>query len=127
MNKIFIPAVALAAMFMIGCSNSAIDVPPENVQMRMDYMSFLREMNNRQQVQGGFVREISGAAGELTDNDTDKEKLVSLSKELLKAKGEEVSRLCVEMGKLIPLGEGYEDYYPSAKNSGGSVGVDDTQ
>jgi hypothetical protein len=127
MNKIFIPAVALAAMFMIGCSNSSIDVPPENVQMRMDYMSFLREMNNRQQVQGGYVREISGAAGELTDNDTDKEKLVSLSKELLKAKGEEVSRLCVEMGKLIPLGEGYEDYYPSAKNSGGSVGVDDTQ
>ena len=70
---------------------------------------------------------ISQAAGELTDNDTDKEKLVSLSKELLKAKGEDVSRLCVEMGKLIPLGEGYEDYYPSAKNSGGSVGVDDQQ
>ena len=46
---------------------------------------------------------------------------------LSKTKGEDVSRLCVEMGKLIPLGEGYEDYYPSAKNSGGSVGVDDQQ
>lgn len=31
-------------------------------------------MNNRQQVQGGYVREISQAAGELIDNDTDKEK-----------------------------------------------------
>ena len=119
-------SVAAAMILLAGC-NSAVEVPPENVQMRMDYMSFLREMNNRQQVQGGYVREISQAAGELTDNDTDKEKLVSLSKELLKAKGEDVSRLCVEMGKLIPLGEGYDDYYPSAKNSGGSVGVDEQQ
>ena len=65
--------VAAAMILLAGC-NSAVEVPPENVQMRMDYMSFLREMNNRQKVQGGYVREISQAAGELIDNDTDKEK-----------------------------------------------------
>ena len=48
-------SVAAAMILLAGC-NSAVEVPPENVQMRMDYMSFLREMNNRQKVQGGYEK-----------------------------------------------------------------------
>ena len=95
--------------------------------MRMDFMGFLREMNGRQQPQRQYIQEIITNADGLTENETDKEKLVSLAKELLKAKGEDVSRLCVEMGPLMPLGEGYENYYPKMESAGGSVGIENQQ
>ena len=126
MNK-FLTIAAVASIFLIGCNSGSVTLPPENVQMRMDFMSFLREMNDRQQPQRQYIQEIITNADGLTENDADKEKLVSLAKELLKAKGEDVSRLCVEMGPLMPLGEGYENYYPKMESAGGSVGIENQQ
>ena len=126
MNKFFTFA-AITSIFMIGCNSGSVTLPPENVQMRMDFMGFLREMNDRQQPQRQYIQEIITNADGLTENETDKEKLVSLAKELLKAKGEDVSRLCVEMGPLMPLGEGYENYYPKMESAGGSVGIENQQ
>ncbi len=126
MNKFFTFA-AITSIFMIGCNSGSVTLPPENVQMRMDFMAFLREMNDRQQPQRQYIQEIITNADGLTETDTDKEKLVSLAKELLKAKGEDVSRLCVEMGPLMPLGEGYENYYPKMESAGGSVGIENQQ
>ena len=94
--------------------------------MRADYLGFL-EMNSRQVV-ANYITELS-AASELTDNDADKEKLESLCKDLSKAKGngEEISRICVEMGKLIPMPEEYKGYYPNAQSSGNSAGDDNEE
>ena len=126
MNKFFTFA-AITSIFMIGCNSGSVTLPPENVQMRMDFMAFLREMNDRQQPQRQYIQEIITNADGLTENETDKEKLVSLAKKLFKAKGEDVSRLCVEMGPLMPLGEGYESYYPKMESAGGSVGIENEQ
>ncbi len=126
MNK-FLTFAAITSIFMIGCNSGSVTLPPENVQMRLDFMAFLREMNDRQQPQRQYIQEIITNADGLTETDTDKEKLVSLAKELLKAKGEDVSRLCVEMGPLMPLGEGYENYYPKMESGGGSVDIENQQ
>ena len=114
MNK-FLTIAAVASIFLIGCNSGSVTPPPENVQMRMDFMGFLREMNGRQQPQRQYIQEIVANAEGLTENEGDKEKLISLAKEIQKAKGEDVSRLCVEMGQLMPLGDGYENYYPKMK------------
>lgn len=126
MNK-FLTIAAVASIFLIGCNSGSVTLPPENVQMRMDFMGFLREMNGRQQPQRQYIQEIVANAEGLTENEGDKEKLISLAKELEKAKGEDVSRLCVEMGQLMPLGDGYENYYPKMKNAGGDVGIENQQ
>lgn len=31
------------------------------------------------------------------------------------------------MGSLMPLGQGYENYYPKMENAGGSVDIEDQQ
>ena len=127
MNRL-LSLFVIASLVTVGCS-TAPEAPPVDVQMRADYLGFLREMNSRQVVITGYVKDLSGASAELTDNDADKEKLESLCKDLTKTKGngEEISRICVEMGQLIPLPEKYKGYYPNAQSSGNSKGDDNEQ
>ena len=127
MNRL-LSLFVIASLVTVGCSTGP-KAPPVDVQMRADYLGFLREMNSRQVVLAGYVKDLSGASAELTDNDADKEKLESLCEDLLKTKGngEEVSRICIEMGQLIPLPEEYSGYYPNAKSAGNSAGDDNEQ
>jgi hypothetical protein len=122
MNRL-LSLFVIASLVTVGCGTKP-DVPPVDVQMRADYLGFLREMNSRQVVVVDYVKDLSAASGELTDNDADKEKLESLCKDLTKTKGksEEISRSCVEMGKLIPMPEKYKGYYPNDKSSGSAAG-----
>jgi hypothetical protein len=122
MNRL-LSLFVIASLVTVGCGTKP-DVPPVDVQMRADYLGFLREMNSRQVVMVAYVKDLSSASAELTDNDADKEKLESLCKDLTKTKGksEEISRICVEMGKLIPMPEKYKGYYPNAKSSGSAAG-----
>ena len=127
MNRL-LSLFVIASLVTVGCG-TAPEIPTENVQMRKAYMAFLREMNSRQVVLSGYVKDLSSASAELTDNDADKEKLESLCKDLTKTKGngEEISRICVEMGQLIPLPEKYKGYYPNAQSAGNSAGDDNEQ
>jgi hypothetical protein len=122
MNRL-LSLFVIASLVTVGCGTKP-DVPPVDVQMRADYLGFLREMNSRQVVVVDYVKDLSAASGELTDNDADKEKLESLCKDLTKTKGksEEISRICVEIGKLIPMPEKYKGYYPNDKSSGSAAG-----
>lgn len=122
MNKL-LPLFLISSFVMVGCGTTP-EIPPVNVQMRGDFLGFLREMNNRQVVTPSYVHELSEASEELTDNDADKEKLEALCKELLKTKGkgDEISRICIEMGQLIPMPEKYKSYYPNAQSSGKGAG-----
>ena len=127
MNRL-LSLLVIASLVTVGCGTKP-NVLPVDVQMRADYLGFLREMNSRQVVLANYITELSAASGELTDNDADKEKLESLCKDLSKAKGngEEISRICVEMGKLIPMPEEYKGYYPNAQSSGNSAGDDNEE
>lgn len=127
MNRL-LSLFVIASLVTVGCS-TAPEAPPVDVQMRADYLGFLREMNSRQVVMMNYVKELSAASEELTDNDADKEKLESLCKDLTKTKGkgEEISRICVEMGALIPMPEKYKGYYPNAASSGNGAGDDNQQ
>ena len=66
MNK-FLTIAAVASIFLIGCNSGSVTLPPENVQMRMDFMGFLREMNGRQQPQRQYIQEIVANAEGLTE------------------------------------------------------------
>ena len=68
MNK-FLTIAAVASIFLIGCNSGSVTLPPENVQMRMYFMGFLREMNDRQQPQRQNIQEIITEADGLTEND----------------------------------------------------------